>query len=71
MWIVLSQSWILSDSSDSFCEIEHLLSMVYFSYVIIINNNTGDEVLSEPLLKIFLEEFGWRSVNKPSKWERK
>lgn len=51
----------LSDSaSDSFCEIEHLLSMVYFPRVIIIiNNNTGNEVLSEPLLKIFLEEFGW------------
>lgn len=37
--------------------------MTYFPRVIIINNNTGNELISEPLLKIFLEEFGWRSVN--------
>lgn len=37
--------------------------MTYFPRVIIISNNTGNELISEPLLKIFLEEFGWRSVN--------
>lgn len=48
---------------DSFCEIEHLLSLVYFSPVIIIINNTSNEVLSEPLLKGLFERVWLGSVN--------
>lgn len=57
MWIVLNQSLRI------FCEIEFLLSLIYLPHVIITsNNNIGNEVLSKPILKDLLKEFGWESV---------
>lgn len=57
---------------DSFCEIEHLLSLVYFfPVIIIINNNTGNEVLSEPLLKGLFERVWLGSVNQINGIENK
>lgn len=66
MWIVLNQSSILSQALlvIHFVKLNTCCQMVCFPRVtIIINNNTCNEVLSEPLLKIFLVEFGWRSFN--------
>lgn len=59
--------------SDWFCEIEHLLSLIYLPHVIIIiSNDIGNEVLSEPLIKDLLKEFGWESVsNQVNRIEKK
>lgn len=54
----------LDSATDWFCEIEYLLSLIYLPHVIIIiTNNIGNEVLSQPLLKDLLKVFGWESVN--------